>query len=122
MENIWFFNRYGVAQILINNKGVFIDRHGHNLGYIKNGNIIYNYKGRHCGWIEGYVIRDLQGMVVGFSKLANDFPSPIFPVPQIPPIPNIPQIPPIPNIPQIPFIKPIKQFSWSLNNLVNLFK
>lgn len=122
MNILWFFNRYGEAQINLNGQGRFVDRHGNNLGYIRNGNTIYDYHGRHCGWIEGYVIRDLYGLVVGFSMSSNDFPSPIFPIPQIPPIPAIPQIPPIPAIPQIPNIKPIKQFGWSQYNLINLFK
>ena len=113
MDNIWFFNRYGEAQIILDNQGRFIDRHGYNLGYIQNGNIIYNYQGKHCGWIEGNVIRDLRGLVVGFSQFSNDYPSPIFPIPQIPPIPAIPQI---------PYVKPIKQFGWSPYSPVNLFK
>jgi hypothetical protein len=121
MDNIWFFNRYGEAKILLNDGSRFIDRQGYNLGYIRN-NLVYNYQGRHCGWIEGYVVRDLHGFVVGFSKISNDSPSPIFPIPQIPPIPEIPQIPPIPEIPQIPEIKPIKQFGWSELGLISLFK
>ncbi|MDO8590924.1 MAG: hypothetical protein Q7R65_03010 [bacterium] len=113
MNILWFFNRYGEAQIILDSQGKFVDRQGNNLGYIQEGNLIYNYQGRHCGWIDGYVIRDVYGLVVGFSQLSNDYPSPIFPIPQIPPIPAIPQI---------PFIKPIKQFGWSPFNLVNLFK
>jgi hypothetical protein len=122
MNNIWFYDRYGVPQIILNERGGFVDRHGNNLGYIRNNNVIYNYSGQHCGWIEGYVIRDLHGQVVAFSKLSNDFPSPIFPIPQIPPIPSIPRIPPIPSIPNIPYIKPIKTFGWSPITPVALFK
>ncbi len=119
---IWFHDRYGVAQITLDNNGRFTDRHGYNLGYVKNGKVLYNYHGKHCGWIEGYVLRDLYGRVVAFCQYSNDFPSPIFPIPQIPPIPAIPQIPPIPAIPQIPYVKPIKQFGWSLLSPVTLFK
>src|SRR3989344_3231398 len=122
MNNFWFFNRYGEAQIILDNQGKFVDRQGNNLGYIRNGNLLYNYYGKHCGWIEGYVVRDLYGLVVGFSQSSNDFPIPIFPIPQIPPIPAIPQIPPIPAIPQIPYLKPIKKFGWSSLNPVTLFK
>lgn len=122
MDTFWFFNRYGEAQIILDDQGKFIDRHGNNLGYIRDEIFIYNYSGFHCGWIEGYVIRDLHGLVVGFSQLSNDYPSPIFPIPQIPPIPYIPRIPPIPYIPQIPRIKPMKQFGWSPFNLINMFK
>jgi len=122
MNNIWFYNRYGEAQIILDSQGRFVDRRGYNLGYVRNGNLLYNYQGKHCGWIDGYVIRDLHGFVVGFCQFSNDFPSPIFPIPQIPPIPAIPQIPPIPAIPQIPYIKPIKQFGWSSYNLISIFK
>jgi hypothetical protein len=121
MNNIWFHNRYGVPQIILDSQGKFVDRHGHNLGYIKDNQYIYNYQGKHCGWIENYLIRDLFGNTVGFSKYSADSHTPIFPIPQIPPIPAIPQIPPIPAIPQIPNIKPIKTFGWSSFSLINLF-
>ena len=122
MQNVWFFDRYGIAQILLDPKGRFVNRHGHNLGYIANNNLIYNYSGKHCGWIENNVIRDVYGQVVAFTFSSNDYPTPIFPIPQIPPIPAIPQIPPIPAIRQIPFIKPIKSFTWSNSLPLDLFK
>ncbi len=111
-NNIWFYDRYGTPQVIFSTEGTFCDKHGYNLGYEKD-NIIYSYKGKHLGWLEGYVIRDLYGFVVGFSELSNDYPSPIFPIPQIPPIPAIPQI---------PHRKPTKQFSWSSFGLIQLFK
>jgi hypothetical protein len=120
-NQIWFYNRFGYPEILLLKQSRFVDQKGYNLGYIKN-NFLYNYKGRHCGWIEKGVIRDLDGHAVGFMKGASDFPSPIFPVPQIPPIPPIPKIPSIPAIPQIPKIKPIKHFGWSNISLIALFK
>lgn len=121
MSGIWFFDRYGEAQIILDQKGRFLNRHGYNLGYTRNNNLIYNYQGRHCGWIEGYVIRDLFGQTAGFNQYSRDFPAPIFPIPQIPPIPAIPQIPPISAIPQIPNLKPIKTFGWSPQSLIQLF-
>ncbi len=122
MNNIWFYDRFGVPQIILNNQGRFVDRHGHNLGYIKDGQIIYNYAGKHCGWIENYVIRDLYGQVVAFSNYSNDFPSPIFPIPQLPPLPALPQLPPLPALPQLPYLKPLKTFGWSPVTPVGLFK
>ena len=122
MNSIWFYDRYGVPQIILDTQGRFVDRQGNNLGYIKDGQIIYNYSGKHCGWMENYVIRDLRGQVVAFSNYSKDFPSPIFPIPQIPPIPAIPRIPPIPAIPSIPFLKPIKTFGWSPLTPLGLFK
>lgn len=121
MNNLWFFNRYGEAQIILDMNARFIDRQGNNLGYIKNGNLIYNYTGKHCGWIEGYVIRDLYGQTVGFTFHSNDFPMPIFPIPQIPPYPPVPKIPPMPFLPQLPNLKPIKTFGWSDTSLIHLF-
>lgn len=121
MNDLWFYNRYGEAQIILDKSGRFVDKQGNNLGYIKDGNLIYNYNGRHCGWIENFVIRDLYGLTVGFCSYSKDFPTPIFPIPQIPPIPAIPQIPPISAIPQIPNLKPIKSFGWSEISLIHLF-
>ena len=43
MNNIWFFDRYGTAQIILDEQGKFYNRHGHNLGYIKDDQYIYNY-------------------------------------------------------------------------------
>ena len=67
------------------------------------------------------LIRDSSGTSVSFCEKSNDFPSPIFPIRQIPPIPRIPKIPPIPRIPQIPRIKPIKRFGWSPLSPIELF-
>ena len=118
---IWFFNRYGEPQIILNDQERFLDRQGNNLGYIKDRNMIYNYSGKHCGWIEGHVIRDIQGHTIGFCSYSQDYPSPIFPITRIVPIPSIPKIPPIPKIPQIPRLKPIKSFGWSPMSLIQLF-
>jgi hypothetical protein len=112
-NDIWFFDRYGTPTIILTKNLRFLDRYGNNLGYVYDKNKIYNYQGRHCGWIESMLIRDLQGQTVSFCYISNDSPSPIFPIPQIPPIPHIPKIPPIPRIPQISKIKPIKKFGWS---------
>ena len=113
MNNIWFFDRYGTPLILLRDlvDNRFVDRQGRNLGYI-SGNAIYNYGGRHCGWIENGVIRDLSGFSVAFMRGANDSPRPIFPIPQIPPIPAIRQI---------SRIKPIKGFGWSPLSPISLF-
>lgn len=121
MDKIWFFNRYGEAQIILDENGRFVDKQGNNLGYVKNSSLIYNYAGKHCGWIENFVIRDLYGLTVGFCNYSQDAPTPIFPIPQISPIPAIPKIPPIPAIPQIPSLKPIKSFGWSQFSLIHLF-
>ncbi len=121
-NNIWFFDRYGYPEVLLLAKSNrFVDHSGYNIGYIKDSKL-YNYGGVHCGWIEGGVMRDLNGFVVGFMQGAKDFPSPIFPIPQIPPIPAIPQIPPIPAIPQIPKMKPIKEFGWSNLTPISIFQ
>ena len=122
MSNIWFFDRYGAPQLILRDEVRFVDKQGKNVGIIRNNNKIYNYSGKHCGWIEGYIVRDLNGHTVAFSKYSHDHPSPIFPIPQIPPIPAIPQIPPIPAIPQIPYIKPIKSFGWSTLSPSELFR
>lgn len=120
MDYLWFFDRYGKPQIVLYNQDKFADRTGKNLGYINN-NQIFNYRGKHCGWIEGFTIRDLYGHTVGFCEYSSDPPSPIFPIPQIPSIPAIPQIPLIPAIPQIPRIRPLKSFGWSHLSLQQLF-
>ena len=111
MDNIWFFDRYGTATLFFTG-GRFVDKYGRNLGYIYQNDKIYNYRGKHCGWIEGGIIRDLNGLTIAFCIGANDYPSPILPIPQIPPIPPIPQI---------PYIKPIKGFGWSPLSPLELF-
>lgn len=118
---IWFYDRYGVPEILFLLDNRFVDKQGNNLGYAENDKI-YNYHGRHCGWIENGVIRDVDGYCVAFSDGADDFPTPIFPIPRIPPIPRYPRIPPIPRIPQIPRIPPVKKFAWSSATPVKLFE
>lgn len=120
-NRIWFYNRFGEPQIYLYELNRFYDVDGNNLGYIVDNQYLYNYNGRHCGWIEGYVIRDLYGFVVGFSQFSNDYPVPIFPIRQLTPFPAIKQITPIKAIRQIPYIKPIKMYGWSNLDLINLF-
>ena len=122
MMNRWIFDRYGIPQLRLLENGSFVSRNGQNIGYIKDGEILYNYRGKHCGWINGGILRDRNGLTVGFMKGGNDYPSPIFPIPQIPQIPFIPQIAPIPFIPQIPSIKPLKHFGWSVLFPLTLFQ
>jgi len=121
-KSIWFYDRYGAPTVILLEGMKFVDKQGNNLGYIKDGNKIYNYHGKHCGWIEGWVTRDLHGYSVAFCKYSNDAFTPIFPIPQISPIPAIPQIPPIPAIPQIPYMQPIKKFGWSNLLPLDIFK
>ena len=118
---IWFFNRYGEPQLILTDQNRFIDKQGNHLGYVRSQNQIYNYNGRHCGWIEGFVIRDSYGHTVGFSSYSQDYPAPIFPIKRLTPLTSTPKNSPLPKLPQLPKIKPIKTFGWSPLSLTQLF-
>ena len=106
---IWLFDRYGTPVLQLYNDGRFVDRHGRFVGVLSENNTVFNYNGKHKGWYEKGVLRDLKGFTTAFAKGASDSPSPIFPIPQIPPVPAIPAIPPVPAIHQIPNLKPINK-------------
>src|SRR3989344_6727061 len=106
------YDRFGRPQLILTNTGRVIDFKGKSLVFLVES-ALYNYSGKHVGWYEGGIVRDLRGQVVGFGDSPHDFPHPILPIRGINPIAAIPQIERIRPIPNIPYIKPIKSFGWS---------
>lgn len=121
-SKIWFHNRYGEAKLTLDSKQRFIDKHGMHLGYIYDGNKIYNYDGKHCGWIENYVIRDLEGRVAGYCEISNDSPVPFFPFRQFEPFQHFIKFEPSKSTREYARYKPFKSFGWSNTSLIDLFK
>ena len=114
------FDRYGAAHLRIRADGKVFNFAGQCIGFARE-DAVFNYAGLQVGWLNGGMLRDLQGNTVGFGENPTDSPRPLLPIKQIKPIPSIPQIPPIPPIPETRHIRPIKTFSWSLLDPESIF-
>jgi hypothetical protein len=120
--NIRFYDRYWSAEILyISNNGRFISKQRVYLWFLENWKI-YNRKWRQCWWLSNWVIRDKQWYTVAFKKWANDWISPLFPIPWLPPyiwyIPIAPQKPI-----KYPWVQyPFKRYGWSTLSPLTIFE
>jgi hypothetical protein len=112
MENFWFYDKHGAPTMRLQESNRIVDHQGRNLGYVSE-NKIYNVHGKHRGWLERGMIRDLNGLCVAFARGTSDSPRPLLPSPQANPVPTRTQ-PPYPSSgPEIPKRKPTKGFNWS---------
>lgn len=114
------FDKKGNPFLVLHQNGRLVSFDGKSIGFV-DGDSVFDYNGRHRGWMEKGILRDHDGFCVGFLQGANDI-SPILPIPKIPPIPAIPEIEPIRPIKEIKPIKPIKQLDWSIFDPLSLFK
>jgi len=118
--NAVIFDKNGNPILILHKNGRLVNFGGNSVGFW-DGDSVFDYNGRHRGWLEKGIMRDHDGFCVGFFNGANDT-SPILPIPKIPPIPAIAEIEPIRPIQDIKPIKPIKQMDWSVFDIVSLFK
>lgn len=94
----------------------YVDSLDQNTVYLWNGNPVcyldgnsklYGFNGRHLGWFENGILRDLQGYKVGFIQ--NTCPV----LTKLEPLKSLKQLKPLKSIKQISRIKPIYKFSIS---------
>ncbi len=114
------YNRYGEPRLRLFVSGRLIDFVGRNIGFLDQDNL-YNYNGQHVGWCEGGIIRDHDGLCVGFGEIVTDVAHPLLPLKQLRPLPGLPQPEPLRPLKSLPPLKPLKSFNWSELDPVSLF-
>jgi hypothetical protein len=120
MKNFWFYDKHGAPTIRLLENDRLVDHQGRNLGFISE-NKIFNVHGKHRGWLEHGMIRDLNGLCVAFSRGASDSPRPLLPILQINTLLTRTQ-PPSPSSGQErPKRKPAKGYNWSALTPKSLF-
>jgi hypothetical protein len=64
------FDNYGnaIAYIAHNDEDTVYLWGGKPVAYVKNSNQIYGFNGKHLGWYEGDIVRNLAGEKVGFNN------------------------------------------------------
>lgn len=111
-----FYNKFG-DPILYSEDNIHLYLFsGKPIGYIHD-NKIYNYIGKHLGWLYMGWLIDLHGYYSYFSENASG--GPIKPIKKITPIKGIKQIKPIKSIREISKIRPIVQNFWSQFEIFN---
>ena len=114
------FDQYGNPTLILHKNGRLVSFNGQSIGFL-DGDSVYDYNGRHRGWLKEGVLRDHDGSCVGFTREARKSFVPIFPITKIVPIASIVAIEPIRPIKSIKPIRPIKKLSWSIFNPLSLF-
>ena len=121
-NRIRFYDRYWSAEILfLTDNNRFIDKQLNYIWFYEDGKI-YNRSWKFCWWLENWVMRDGQWYTVAFENGANDWISPLFPIPWIPP-----HIWFIPMAPQKPIKHPwfqlkFRKYGWSALSPLTVFK
>lgn len=100
--------------------GSFVSFTGKRLGFYIEDNV-YNYKGHHLGWLEGGILRDHWGNVVGFGESPIDYPIPFLPFKQFKPFSGFIEFEPFRPFLSFPPFKPLKTFGWSVYTPLALF-
>ena len=116
------YDRFGAPRLRVLNDDVFrvLTWDGKHVGFILDS-AVFNYQGQHIGWYDNGIMRDTNGLTVGFGVAPTDTPSPYLPFRQWQPnrgaVANIPYAPYV----QRPYYKPYKQYGWADKDLVGMF-
>ena len=111
---------HGQPRLMVLTDGRIVNFRGSSVGFLDFTNV-YNYKGNHCGWYEGGILRDHDGNCVGFGELISDAVHPPFPAKKVRPIPSLVEVElPRPGI-KINPPAPQKSANWSTYTLIALF-
>lgn len=115
-----FYDRYGAPKLRLLRNDRLVSFSGKSIGFV-NGPYLYNYRGQHVGWLEGDIMRDVNGNTVAFGKNPTDTPRPFLPFKQFRPFPAFVEFEPFRPYKQAPRFKPYKRFGWSPVNPITLF-
>ncbi|MGE5041331.1 MAG: 4-fold beta flower protein [Candidatus Levyibacteriota bacterium] len=115
------YNRYGHPMFRLFGNGRIVTFQGKSAGFIK-GDSLYNYEGKHVGWYSDGLIRDHQGLVVGFGQRVTDGIKPFLPFKQFKPFPSPLEFEPFRPFTEFEPFRPFKSFYWSDIELESLFK
>jgi hypothetical protein len=114
------YNRYGEPRLRLFDDGRLIDFDGRSMGFL-NADNLYNYNGQHVGWYEGGIMRDHDGLCVGFGEIVADIIHPLLPLKQLKPLPSLEELEPLRPLTSLSPLKPLKSFGWSELDPISLF-
>lgn len=114
------YNRFGQPCLRVFDNGRIVDFKGRSIGFIYNENL-YTYSGVHVGWYEGGIMRDHNGLCVGFGEFFTDSIHPLLPLKYLKPLPSLPSLEPLRPLRSLPPLKPLKSFGWSDYEPLDLF-
>jgi len=115
-----FFDRFGAPKLRMLDNQRLVSVGGKSVGFI-SGPHLYNYRGQHVGWLEGGIMRDLNGHTVAFGENPADSPRPFLPFKQFKPYPSVVEFEPFRPFRQAPRFKPFKSYGWSPISPITLF-
>lgn len=100
-ESLYDIEGNPVAYINYDRNGVIYMWNGTPVAYIHRNMTLYGFNGRHLGWYENGIVRDRNGRIAGYNKLASPVSV------KMEPIKGMAKIPPIKQIPELPCLKPM---------------
>lgn len=114
------YNRFGEPLLRLLKNGRFVGFDGKSYGFLAKSNL-YNYQGKHVGWFEKGIVRDHNGLCVGFGENPTDTPRPFTPFKQFKPFRGFVEMEPFRPFKERSPFKPFKKFGWSRIDLIDLF-
>ncbi len=111
MARVIFYDRFGAAVAYMDNAQTVVLFDGRPAGLIRGGSV-YDYSGRHLGWLKDGWIRDHDGNAVYFAS-GQRGGGPVPPTPRVPPVPAAPQVPPVLAVAEVPPAPPVPSLAWS---------
>ncbi len=113
-------DKAGQPTLRLLGNGRLVDFGGRSIGFIDSGSA-YNYKGKHCGWYKGGILRDRNGDCVGFGEEVMDTGRPLLPPKSPEPIEAPTELEPPRPITEPSPVSPIESLDWSRYTPVSLF-
>jgi hypothetical protein len=114
-------DKAGQPKLRLLENGRLVDFGGRSIGFIDSGSA-YNYKGNHCGWYKGGILRDRNGDCVGFGEEVMDTGRPLLPPKSPEPLEAPTEIEPPRPITEPPSTPLIESLDWSQYTPVSLFR
>ena len=114
------YDRAGQPILKLLENGRLVDFGGRSIGFIDSGSA-YNYKGKHCGWYKGGILRDRNGDCVGFGEEVIDTGRPLLPTKSLRPLPASTELEPPRPVTEASTGLPVESTDWSRYTPVNLF-
>jgi len=116
--SLTFYNQSGTPVIYTEDDEHLYDFDGNPIAYF-SGKSVYNYSGRHLGWVENGWIKDSRGNCFLFSENATG--GPLQPLKKLKPLKGLKKLKPLKGLKQLKPLKPLSTLNWSLHTVDDFF-
>lgn len=120
MESDVIYNKNGKPLLRLLENGRFVSFNGRSVGFLEGENA-YDYNGSHRGWYSSGILRDHNGLCVGFGEEVTDSIHPLLPLKHLKPLASLEDLEPLRPLTSLPPLKPLPAMKWSKYDPISLF-